>query len=95
MWHISAVFLQQALENSGLSVVQPQSDSASRDTQNQTTDGATVENKKVHGPDKLTREKKRSIIKKPIQMPGKEYILTCELSCFTPCEVQQGQSSSG
>lgn len=70
--HIFVLFPQQALENSGLSVVQPQGDSVSREPQNQTTEGAAVENKKVPSPDKLAREKKRSIIKKPIQMPGKE-----------------------
>lgn len=70
--HITVLFPQQALENSGLSVVQPQGDSASREQQNQTAEGAAVENKKVQSPEKLTREKKRSIIKKPIQMPGKE-----------------------
>ncbi|XP_068586146.1 zinc finger protein 236-like [Cebidichthys violaceus] len=63
--------LQQALENSGLSVVQPQSDAASRESQNQNNnDGAAGESKKAHGPDKPAREKKRSIFKKPIQMPG-------------------------
>uniref|UniRef100_A0AAX7ULJ8 C2H2-type domain-containing protein n=1 Tax=Astatotilapia calliptera TaxID=8154 RepID=A0AAX7ULJ8_ASTCA len=62
--------LQQALENSGLSVVQPQSDAPPRESENQTTDGAVVENKKVQSTDKLNREKKRSIFKKPIQMPG-------------------------
>lgn len=67
---ISVLFLQQALENSGLSVVQPQGDATSRESQNQTTDGAAVESKKVQGPDKPAREKKRSIFKKPIQMPG-------------------------
>ncbi|XP_005450717.1 zinc finger protein 236 isoform X1 [Oreochromis niloticus] len=67
---INQDILQQALENSGLSVVQPQSDAPSRESQSQTTDGAVVENKKVQSTDKLTREKKRSIFKKPIQMPG-------------------------
>ncbi|XP_063343312.1 zinc finger protein 236-like [Pelmatolapia mariae] len=67
---INQDILQQALENSGLSVVQPQSDAPPRESQNQTTDGAVVENKKVQSTDKLTREKKRSIFKKPIQMPG-------------------------
>ncbi|CAG12844.1 unnamed protein product, partial [Tetraodon nigroviridis] len=62
--------LQQALENSGLSVVQPQGDAVSRETQNQTSDGSTLESKKVQGPEKTVREKKRSIFKKPIQMPG-------------------------
>lgn len=67
---INQDILQQALENSGLSVVQPQSDAPPRESQSQTTDGAVVENKKVQSTDKLTREKKRSIFKKPIQMPG-------------------------
>uniref|UniRef100_A0AAZ1XTT8 C2H2-type domain-containing protein n=1 Tax=Oreochromis aureus TaxID=47969 RepID=A0AAZ1XTT8_OREAU len=67
---INQDILQQALENSGLSVVQPQSDAPPRESQSQTTDGAVVESKKVQSTDKLTREKKRSIFKKPIQMPG-------------------------
>ncbi|XP_035019257.2 zinc finger protein 236 isoform X3 [Hippoglossus stenolepis] len=67
---INQDILQQALENSGLSVVQPQGDAMSRESQNQTTDDAAVESKKVQGPDKPIREKKRSIFKKPIQMPG-------------------------
>lgn len=62
---------QQALENSGLSVVQPQGDAASREPQNQTSEGSTLEGKKVQGPEKPAREKKRSIFKKPIQMPGR------------------------
>lgn len=65
----SAVFLQQALENSGLSVVPPQTDTTSRDSQGQVTEG-TTESKKVQGSEKTVREKKRSIFKKPIQMPG-------------------------
>ncbi|KAK2910564.1 zinc finger protein 236-like isoform X1 [Channa argus] len=67
---INPDILQQALENSGLSVVQPSGDSASREPQNQTRLSAAVENKKIQSPDKLVREKKRSIFKKPIQMPG-------------------------
>ncbi|KAF0045089.1 hypothetical protein F2P81_001618 [Scophthalmus maximus] len=68
---INQDILQQALENSGLSVVQPQpGEATSRDSQNQTTGGAAVEHKKVQGPERLAREKKRSIFKKPIQMPG-------------------------
>ncbi|XP_078109675.1 zinc finger protein 236 isoform X2 [Sander vitreus] len=67
---INQDILQQALENSGLSVVQPQSDAPSRQSQNQTTEGAAAESKKVQGPDKPARERKRSIFKKPIQMPG-------------------------
>lgn len=73
---ISPLFLQQALENSGLSVVQPQpGEATSRDSQNQTTGGAAVEHKKVQGPERLAREKKRSIFKKPIQMPGRGHML--------------------
>lgn len=70
--HLLVLFSQQALENSGLSVGQPQGDAASRELQSQITEGAAVENKKVQSPDKLAREKKRSYIKKPIQMPGKD-----------------------
>lgn len=65
------LFLQQALENSGLSVAQPQGDATSRESQNQTIEGAAVESKKVQDPEKPVREKKRSIFKKPIQMPGR------------------------
>ncbi|KAJ4931112.1 hypothetical protein JOQ06_025411, partial [Pogonophryne albipinna] len=60
--------LTQALENSGLSVVQPQSDNTSRE--NQSTEGRTGESRRVQIHDKPFREKKRSIFKKPIQMPG-------------------------
>ncbi|XP_019120471.1 zinc finger protein 236 isoform X1 [Larimichthys crocea] len=67
---INQDILQQALENSGLSVVQPQGDTTSRESQNQTTEGSAVESKKVQGPEKPVREKKRSVFKKPIQMPG-------------------------
>ncbi|XP_070691522.1 zinc finger protein 236-like [Pempheris klunzingeri] len=67
---INQDILQQALENSGLSVVQPQSDATPRESQNQNTEGAAVESKKTQGPDRPAREKKRSIFKKPIQMPG-------------------------
>ncbi|KAM7420296.1 hypothetical protein PAMA_014824 [Pampus argenteus] len=67
---INQDILQQALENSGLSVVQPQSDATSRQSQNQTSEDTTAESKKVQGPDKPVRERKRSIFKKPIQMPG-------------------------
>lgn len=66
--------MQQALENSGLSVVQPQGDTSSRDTQNPATEGAAAESKKLHLLDKPVRERKRSIFKKPVQMPGKENI---------------------
>lgn len=60
-----------------MSVVQPQGDATSRE-QNQTTEGAAVESKKVQGPDKPVREKKRSIFKKPIQMPGKGNVTECK-----------------
>ncbi|XP_061572310.1 zinc finger protein 236-like [Cololabis saira] len=67
---INQDILQQALENSGLSVVPPQSDAASRESQGHSTEGTTAETKKVQAPEKPVREKKRSIFKKPIQMPG-------------------------
>uniref|UniRef100_A0A1A8CG85 Zinc finger protein 236 n=1 Tax=Nothobranchius kadleci TaxID=1051664 RepID=A0A1A8CG85_NOTKA len=67
---INQDILQQALENSGLSVVQPQSDTASQESQNQNTEGAAKQCKKDPVLDKSLREKKRSIFKKPIQMPG-------------------------
>lgn len=63
--------LQQALENSGLSVVQPQSEAPSGESQNPSTEGTASESKKVEFPDKSLREKRRSIFKKPIQMPGR------------------------
>lgn len=53
-------------------MVQPQGDAASREPQNQTSDGSTLESKKVQGHEKPLREKKRSIFKKPIQMPGSD-----------------------
>ncbi|CAG6015971.1 unnamed protein product [Menidia menidia] len=65
---INQDILQQALENSGLSVVQPQGEATSAESQGQNTEAAVEEGKK--GPDKPIREKKRSIFKKPIQMPG-------------------------
>lgn len=64
------MLLQQALENSGLNVVQPQSDAPSREPQNPNTEVAAADSKKQQVPDKPAREKKRSIFKKPIQMPG-------------------------
>ncbi|XP_054898100.1 zinc finger protein 236-like isoform X2 [Poeciliopsis prolifica] len=67
---INQDILQQALENSGLSVVQPQSDTPSGESQNLSTEGTASESKKVEFPDKSLREKRRSIFKKPIQMPG-------------------------
>uniref|UniRef100_A0A8C5EKP2 C2H2-type domain-containing protein n=1 Tax=Gouania willdenowi TaxID=441366 RepID=A0A8C5EKP2_GOUWI len=68
---INQDILQQALENSGLSVVQPK-EVTSTVSQNQTNGAAAVESKKVQSTDKHIREKKRSIFKKPIQMPGKK-----------------------
>nr|XP_057908770.1 zinc finger protein 236-like isoform X1 [Doryrhamphus excisus] len=68
---INQDILQQALENSGLSVAPTQNDVAnSRESQNQTSEGANVEMKKTSLPDKPSRERKRSIFKKPVQMPG-------------------------
>lgn len=64
------VFVQQALENSGLSVVPPQSDAASREPQSQSSENSAAEVEKVQSSDKPAREKRRSIFKKPIQMPG-------------------------
>ncbi|XP_068425075.1 zinc finger protein 236-like isoform X2 [Clinocottus analis] len=65
---INQDILQQALENSGLSVVQPQSDGTSRDSQTLTTAAAAGESKKAQCLDRPI--KRRSIFKKPIQMPG-------------------------
>ncbi|KAF7669195.1 hypothetical protein LDENG_00228350 [Lucifuga dentata] len=67
---INQDILQQALENSGLSVVQSESNASSRQSQKQSTEGATEDSKKTHGPDKQHKEKKRSILKRTIQMPG-------------------------
>uniref|UniRef100_A0A3Q2U7E2 Zinc finger protein 236 n=1 Tax=Fundulus heteroclitus TaxID=8078 RepID=A0A3Q2U7E2_FUNHE len=67
---INQDILQQALENSGLSVVQPQSGAPSGEAQNQGTEASASESKKVEFPEKSLREKRRSIFKKPIQMPG-------------------------
>ncbi|XP_072316378.1 zinc finger protein 236-like isoform X1 [Eucyclogobius newberryi] len=70
---INQDILQQALENSGLSVVQPEDDTAPRPIENLHSNSSnnihmpTVSNKKVL---ERIREKKRSIFKKPIQMPG-------------------------
>ncbi|KAM3872736.1 zinc finger protein 236 [Diretmus argenteus] len=66
---INQDILQQALENSGLSVVQSQSNGAPRPHQNQSTDGPATD-KKISCPDKPAKERKRSIFKKPVQMPG-------------------------
>lgn len=68
---VLVVCLQQALENSGLSVVQPKTEAASAVSQNQNSEVSAPESKKVEFPDKSIREKKRSIFKKPIQMPGR------------------------
>ncbi|KAM4632763.1 zinc finger protein 236 [Polymixia lowei] len=67
---INQDILQQALENSGLSVVQTQSNGTPTQSQNPCTEGATVDSKKVAGQDKPAKEKKRSIFRKPVQMPG-------------------------
>uniref|UniRef100_A0A3B4AUW8 C2H2-type domain-containing protein n=1 Tax=Periophthalmus magnuspinnatus TaxID=409849 RepID=A0A3B4AUW8_9GOBI len=71
---INQDILQQALENSGLSVVQPEDNTTPRSTENihnnssnNNTHTPIVSNKKVL---ERMREKKRSIFKKPIQMPG-------------------------
>ncbi|KAJ0065922.1 hypothetical protein NL108_000174 [Boleophthalmus pectinirostris] len=71
---INQDILQQALENSGLSVVQPEDNTTPRPIENihnnsssNNTHTPTVSNKKVL---ERIREKKRSIFKKPIQMPG-------------------------
>ncbi|XP_061676485.1 zinc finger protein 236-like isoform X4 [Syngnathoides biaculeatus] len=68
---INQDILQQALENSGLSVAPTQNvDANARATQNQISDGTTVGMKKTPFLDKPVRERKRSIFKKPVQMPG-------------------------
>ncbi|XP_028971587.2 zinc finger protein 236 isoform X1 [Esox lucius] len=67
---INQDILQQALENSGLSVVQTQTNGEARPTQNQATGGALPDCKKLQGPNKITKKEKRSIFKKPVQLPG-------------------------
>ncbi|XP_061116663.1 zinc finger protein 236-like isoform X1 [Conger conger] len=74
---INQDILQQALENSGLSTIPVQShtqnSSALRPgmaTQNQAAEGALPAPSKSHGSDKIHRKEKRSIYKKPMQMPG-------------------------
>ncbi|XP_059921116.1 zinc finger protein 236-like isoform X3 [Gadus macrocephalus] len=67
---INQDILQQALENSGLSVVQSQSSGAPAQSQGQPTEGATADNKKTLGQERSAKERKRSIFRKPIQMPG-------------------------
>lgn len=56
-------------------MVQPAGDATPREAQNQSTEGAAAESKKVPSPGKVVREKKRSIFKKPIQMPGRATLL--------------------
>jgi hypothetical protein len=65
---------QQALENSGLSVVQSQSSGAPAQSQGQPTEGATADNKKTLGQERSAKERKRSIFRKPIQMPGRIWL---------------------
>ena len=72
---------QQALENSGLSVVQSQSSGAPAQSQGQPTEGATTDNKKTLGQEKSAKERKRSIFRKPIQMPGRMARQSFSLSC--------------
>ncbi|KAM9807354.1 zinc finger protein 236-like isoform X3 [Syngnathus typhle] len=68
---INQDILQQALENSGLSVAPTQNvDANAREPPNQTSEGTDVDLKKTPLIDKPVRERKRSIFKKPIQMPG-------------------------
>ncbi|XP_056143099.1 zinc finger protein 236-like [Lampris incognitus] len=67
---INQDILQQALENSGLSVVQSQSNGTPRLSQSQSVEGTVVDDKKVPGQEKPAKEKKRSILRKPVQMPG-------------------------
>uniref|UniRef100_A0A3P9IB45 Zinc finger protein 236 n=1 Tax=Oryzias latipes TaxID=8090 RepID=A0A3P9IB45_ORYLA len=56
---INQDILQQALENSGLSVVPPQSDAASREPQSQSSENSAAEVEKVQSSDKPAREKRR------------------------------------
>ncbi|KAL0984694.1 hypothetical protein UPYG_G00145470 [Umbra pygmaea] len=67
---INPDILQQALENSGLSTVQNQTDGQTRPSQVQTTGGAHLDCKKLPGQDKIGKKEKRSIFKKPLQLPG-------------------------
>ncbi|KAJ3597602.1 hypothetical protein NHX12_001125, partial [Muraenolepis orangiensis] len=60
----------QALENSGLSVVQTQSNGAPLQSQGRPTEGAAEDTKKTLGQEKSAKERKRNIFRKPIQMPG-------------------------
>ncbi|KAJ8354017.1 hypothetical protein SKAU_G00215840, partial [Synaphobranchus kaupii] len=74
---INQDILQQALENSGLSTIPVQSHTQNGGaprpgvaTQNQSTEGAVAAPNKGHCSDKIHRKEKRSIYKKPMQMPG-------------------------
>jgi hypothetical protein len=64
---------QQALENSGLSVVQSQTNGVARQTQSHAAEGALPDSKKLPGQDKTTKKEKKSIFRKPVQMPGRAY----------------------
>nr|XP_023835956.1 zinc finger protein 236-like [Salvelinus alpinus] len=66
---INQDILQQALENSGLSVVQSQTNGVARQTQSHAAEGALPDSKKLPGQDK-TAKKEKKIFKKPVQMPG-------------------------
>ncbi|XP_024241876.1 zinc finger protein 236 isoform X2 [Oncorhynchus tshawytscha] len=65
---INQDILQQALENSGLSVVQSQTNRVAR--QSHASEGALPDSKKLPGQDKTTKKEKKSIFRKPVQMPG-------------------------
>ncbi|XP_029536016.2 zinc finger protein 236-like isoform X3 [Oncorhynchus nerka] len=67
---INQDILQQALENSGLSVVQSQINGVARQTQSHASEGALPDSKKLPGQDKTTKKEKKSIFRKPVQMPG-------------------------
>ncbi|KAK1790236.1 hypothetical protein P4O66_014157, partial [Electrophorus voltai] len=74
---INQDILQQALENSGLSAIPVQSETqcstgARPDNAVSTpaTGGAESLTPKPSGPEKLVKKEKRSIFKKPVQMPG-------------------------
>ncbi|XP_028834618.1 zinc finger protein 236 isoform X2 [Denticeps clupeoides] len=77
---INQDILQQALENSGLSAIPVQSSGQNSSVptgtrpdlalQGQVTGGAASEVKKPAGSEKFVRKEKRSIFKKPMQMPG-------------------------
>uniref|UniRef100_A0A8C7LUE2 Zinc finger protein 236 n=1 Tax=Oncorhynchus mykiss TaxID=8022 RepID=A0A8C7LUE2_ONCMY len=61
---------QDILQNSGLSVVQSQTNGAARQTQSHAAEGALPDSKKLPGQDKTAKKEKKSIFKKPVQMPG-------------------------